>query len=1048
MILALTAVPTVGVPLTHATMLHTQADDERILRPYRTANGLLNRGLYDLAIPEYEAFLAAQPNHAKAPAARYGLAVCYFRLDRWNDALVELESLDELGSFEFEAEVDLLTGHAHFAEQNYIAAAGSFAEIVNENREHELADDAASWLVESRYRAGDLPGAREAGRMLSRSWPESPGRARAEFFWGLAEIGLESWNEASQRFSQTLALDPNGPLVNQSVAMLARSLDRAGNTDEAAAWYEDVLDRQIEGFVPEALLGLAQIEQDRDNDDKAADWLDQLLDEYPDHELAGPAHLQRGRIAFDAGDHDRAQAHFASIDADRDPALADDAAFWIAKSQLRDGNPAEAAMTLDQAIDAYPDSELRSSMQYDRAVALSRNNETEAAIAAFADFRDANPEHALVPDALFAEVSMRHAIEDYAGSLVDARQFLNAFEAHPMRSEVAFLVAENQFLLESYGDAESSYQDWLSNFAGATRETEARFRLGMCLHRQRKFAESRPYLESVAGGVDTPEMYRVSYLAMGDGYFAEQKWAEAEAALSVYSSFGPEAQAADDALLKLGLAQVRQDKPGDALRSFDLLLAEHEVSPHAGQAMFEKGQALLALELTEDARAIFEALLAFGGEDSRYAPYAMKHLGTIAQNDGQYELAAEWFDRAAKAGGEEVAADARFERAFAMLADEKFEAAADAFSDFLETYPDHEKALDAHVHRAIGLSRSDQFEAALDAIDEIDLDTLDVDLASTLLYEHAWLLREMGEAEDAATAYRTLLERDPEDVRDEIRDHAMLDLAGLSMDENALPEATLLLAELDERLMSRPEEDRDLTLLEQCTYRRGVCAFRGEDFDAVIEHLEDFGARFPDSEVIAAAALMCGESMIQKSQLGDAVRQLEIASASDEDTELGPALLRLGEAHARLQDWDESAGAFRRFMETYPDDPLWFQAQFGHAWALENQQQYDEAIAGYEKIVSDHDGPTAARAQFQIGECLFAQKQYQSAIRELLKVDILYAYPEWSAASLYEAGRCFEAMRDPDEAANQYNAVVTRFPDSEWATMSAERLRRLRGDGG
>ena len=34
------------------------ADDDQIERDYRSANGLLNRGLYDLATEEYRKFLA------------------------------------------------------------------------------------------------------------------------------------------------------------------------------------------------------------------------------------------------------------------------------------------------------------------------------------------------------------------------------------------------------------------------------------------------------------------------------------------------------------------------------------------------------------------------------------------------------------------------------------------------------------------------------------------------------------------------------------------------------------------------------------------------------------------------------------------------------------------------------------------------------------------------------------------------------------------------------------------------------------------------------
>ena len=87
-----------------------------------------------------------------------------------------------------------------------------------------------------------------------------------------------------------------------------------------------------------------------------------------------------------------------------------------------------------------------------------------------------------------------------------------------------------------------------------------------------------------------------------------------------------------------------------------------------------------------------------------------------------------------------------------------------------------------------------------------------------------------------------------------------------------------------------------------------------------------------------------------------------------------------------------------------------------------------------------------ARAQFQIGECLFAKQQYEDAVRELLKVDILYAYPEWSAASLFEAGRCFQKLGKPVEARNHFNQVAEQYGQTRWAEMASQQLTQ--GSGG
>ena len=71
----------------------SQADAGPSLRDYYSANGLLNRGLYDLAAAEYRKFLSKHEDHEKAPVARYGLAVSLFRMKQYDAAAQELEPL-------------------------------------------------------------------------------------------------------------------------------------------------------------------------------------------------------------------------------------------------------------------------------------------------------------------------------------------------------------------------------------------------------------------------------------------------------------------------------------------------------------------------------------------------------------------------------------------------------------------------------------------------------------------------------------------------------------------------------------------------------------------------------------------------------------------------------------------------------------------------------------------------------------------------------------------------------------------------------------------
>ena len=60
-----------------------------------------------------------------------------------------------------------------------------------------------------------------------------------------------------------------------------------------------------------------------------------------------------------------------------------------------------------------------------------------------------------------------------------------------------------------------------------------------------------------------------------------------------------------------------------------------------------------------------------------------------------------------------------------------------------------------------------------------------------------------------------------------------------------------------------------------------------------------------------------------------------------------------------------------------------------------------------------------------------------------LVVDILYAYPEWSSAAVFEAGRCFERLEELGQARKQFQTVVDRYEDSRWARMATDRLAQL-----
>ena len=1015
-------------------------DSNVVLRDYYSGNGLLNRGLYELASTEYRKFLNAHGDHEKASVARYGLAVCLYRLQQYENSVGELKQLIGAEDFEFAAEVAMILGQSYQALGQYLEAATACVSILENHLDHDLAPNAALLRAESLYRSELYREAVKPCELFVSNWPEHPSRERAELFWGLSIMAMGRYEEAVVLFTALAERFPDGQYTDQSALMLAQCLHRTGSLDQALTLYERAIQAAGEEFIPDALYGLALLKHQQDRPDEAGELIDQLFDRFPDTELAISATLLRGRAWFDTGEYDKAFQRFSEIIEVEGDHL-DDASYWMAKCELRLGQLDAAAQRFAQTIEQFPDSELLAVMMYDWAIALLRVDDDEAALDVLPAFREKFPDHELSPDALQLMAATTHQLGEFERSKKHCAAFRTQFSDHRLITSIDFLAAENEFLTREYEAAITEYRDFLNRHPDDSQAKNASFRLGMSLYQISNFDEAEPVLLGIIDGRHTEESFWTSLLALGDGYFQRGDWEQAEQNLSDYLSSDGEQPSTDDALLKLGLAMHRQGKREEGIEQYDRLIELHQDSPYLLQAIFERGQALVALGRDDEANASFYQVLQ-EDEDSRFVPHALNHLGTIALKKKQYEVASKHFDDVAEAlPGSDLAAEAIFQSGQSKMAVRQFDEAEKTFAFLVEDYAFHLRIPQASALRAIALARLDRHELALQHIASVELDFLDdleSPLKASMFYEKAWCLRKLDRHVEAKIAYHAVIELNN---LDRLQRYAMLELAELQADDEYYQDVALILSEL---LAISRDQRTPREILEQAEYRFGVCRFRMDMFDDAASTLEVFIESFPESDMIASASLLCGESLIKTGHYERAQTHLQrVVTHHASNDAYGPSLLRLGEASTTLGQWVRSEKVFAEYLTEIPGSELWFQAQFGVAWSQENQGRHEDAIESYRKVVNRHQGETAARAQFQLGECLYALKRFKEAATELLKVDIHYAYPKWSAASLYETGRCFQEMANPLEARRQFESVVKNHADSDWAQLAAQRLEEM-----
>ncbi|MCH9033460.1 MAG: tetratricopeptide repeat protein [Planctomycetes bacterium] len=1023
-----------------ASKASEQSDD---LSAYFSANGFANRGLYELAVPEYKKFLESHSDHHKAAMARYGLSVCLYRLKQYDDAIEHLARLVDESDFAMAAEVACMRGQCHLARNRFEQAVVDFDRVVEQHRRHALADDAAAGAIEANYALGRYDQAIKGARRFASRWPDSPLRERATYFWSLSAIGKEDYATAIKHLEELLKANASSAFAQQASLLLAQCYQHERLIDKAARVYTSIVERGNSSTVSDAMFGLGRVALEQGKPQQAVRWFDRIIDGSAEKAQAESVLFYRARASFDLAEYEKAWGLFDRFSqTSQDKSMADDSAYWMAKCELRLGRLADATKRLTRAILQFSDSELLGNMRYDLAISLVRTGDREQGVDALQAFCDQHAQHEMMPDALYLLAATQHQRGRFDESARHAHAFLERFSDHSLARSVEFLAAENELLSGRYKAAAGAYQRFLTRYRDGEEAVRARYRLGHALWQLGQSDKAEEALRAVLRRIQSEKRFHYGRFILGDISFQRSEWKTAQEHLSAYLEPGLDVPAADDAMLKLGLSLQRLNRSDEALQAFHRLVERFPESPHRLQAIFEGGQAMLASDRLDEAEAAFRRVLESGGE-SRFKPHALNHLATLAIKRQDFDAAARLYGEVGGALGDDDEAESSFDRARALLAGGRLDDARQAFELWNEKNPRHALTSAAAAQLAIVYARQERCEEALRTFKRFDKNKsakVDERLATSAMYEKAWCLRKIGRVDDAMTTYQRLVANG---LKNETHLHALLDMAMIKTEASQFEEAAVLLTRLratnDGGKFSLPAQLRELG-----TYHLAMCKYEMDQPAEAVELFEEFISLFDDSSLIPSASFYCGEILFKSGRIDRAIEHMtRVVERFPDDPAYGPSLLRLGECLAAAQYWPRSEQVFRDYLAKFGDSEHWFQAQFGIGWAVENQSRFDEAISAYTKVVKRHKGPTAARAQFQIGECQFAKKDYKAAASELLKVDILYAYPEWSAAALFEAGRCFEKLSKQVEARAQFQAVTENYGDTRWAKMASQHLSEL-----
>ncbi|CAA9375982.1 MAG: hypothetical protein AVDCRST_MAG64-304 [uncultured Phycisphaerae bacterium] len=997
------------------------------------AHGLFQRRLYKLAAVQYDQFLQQYPQHKDVVTARYALAVSRYRLGEHETAIAMLGEVLKDEKFPQRDEALAVLGHSHLARKEYDKALAALDELLAKHPQSKHAEVAALNRAQVLFFAGKKPEALAAAEAYLKQFPQGEGRPAAMYFQALAQRGLDQNKPAAETLRALLKQFPDNAYKLDATLLLGQALETDGQLDAAAEAYREVVktapaSRKADG---QYSLGVALYKAQKYHE--AIKELGTVVTEYAGHKYAKAAQLQLARAQLAAGKVGEARQAFQLVAKD-DKDRAADATYGLAQCDLAEKKWAEARAALDALAAANPPPANLEQVLLDRALCQLQLNKFAEAAAEFEQFRAKFPQSKQAPEAAYRQAFALHKLGKFEESQKLAEGVAKA--APELADPVAELQAENLFLLGKYPEAQKGFTDLLARTKDEDRTLRFTLRLGQAAYYTQKYPEAAKLLQPLADNpkvAQGPELQQAIFL-YGDALLQQGKHKEAAAALAKYVGV---AQQADkrEAQFKLGLAQLRAADPA-AEQTLAAVANGPADSPWATRAQFEHGQLLYKKgSKPEAAAALNKVMAANPPAPPELAAPATYLLGWVDFDAKRYaEAAQRWGQLVEQHPKHSLVPDALFQRGSALKEAGQHAEALAALQAYVKANPEG-----PHVARALQFTAASQ--TALGQDDEAmktlaSLAANDKAATDAVLYDLAWAQRSLKDTKAVQETYRRLLKQFPES---KLAPAARTELAEFLYADGNHKEA----AELLEAVVSA--KDVDPKTLTAATYRLGWCYDKLDQPGKAATVFADFAAKHPDDPLAASALLQAGAAASKEGKFDVAAKSLAAMLAKFPKHEQAPvALLKLGEAQAEMNDFAASQQSYAAFLEQNPKSEFAYRAQFGVAWALENQKQYEPARAAYRKVIEQHNGETAARAQFQVGETFFAEGKFEEAVAELLQVEDVYAYPAWSARALLEAGRAFEQLKQDDQAREQYKVLVEKYKDSPEAKLATERLAALK----
>jgi TolA-binding protein len=663
----------------------------------------------------------------------------------------------------------------------------------------------------------------------------------------------------------------------------------------------------------------------------------------------------------------------------------------------------------------------------------------------FHQFLQANSDAALARKALFRAGEASHLGGHLDAAQRDLQAFLKQYPDDGLCAYALSYLAEIARSRSRPADAETLFRQSLDKYPAGPLADDCRYGLARALEAQRNDDEAKRLYAALAAG--SSAWADDAQYALAVRQYADGALAEALKAFEAFETTFKDSNLRDVArlglvrtLAQMAVASAREKQFDQAHERLEQLAARQAPHDLLLSTTAQLADAALAAGRLDRAQTWYARLAA----DDNPSPQRQQGLLGLAWSQtqaGKLDEASETFERFLNQFPDHPsAAEAALARGQLLQKLKRNDAALAMYRSVIERHAQPEQLRSALLAAARLHARLEQnVEAAAlykRLADEFPKSTD----ADAVLYEWAWVERSRG---DSTAAFALWSRLHDEQRTSRLWPDATCRVAQHALDEKQYDQAEKLAAEL-------LAADNAGDIVPHALYLQGQIAVRRERWSEVAAPLEKLLAKYAGHALALPASYWVAEADYRQQKYAEAGQRLvELEEKTRGRTEPWVAMIPLRRAQVLAQQsrWNEALALAVEIEKRRPDFAQQYEVDYLIGRCLAADAKFEEARQSYEKVVRSKTGgksETAAMAQWMIGESYMHQKEYAVALREYLKVEILYAYPTWQAAALLQAAKCHEFLDQWPEADRLYRRLLEAYPTTSFTDEATRRLQHVR----